>query len=267
MRHPPRRPPPRTQHRPNRPEGHASDLSKVAGLAAVSALFAQAPERVERLFFTPERRRDAEPYCKIMAEARKTYRQVPPEELARIGGSVLTGGILALARPRPVADLDPVAAALWAHEIPLLLILDGVGNPHNLGAIARTAAFFGLDRLVLSDHPAQAGPSDAAHRVAEGGLEFLSLWRAHKLPLVLKRIRPNFRVVATAPDQGKTIDQIPRDKPIALVLGNEEDGLSAPTRAACDDRLVLPGTGKIQSLNVAATAAILIHALHTPTRR
>lgn len=267
MRPPTRRPPSRPHARPNRPEGHASDLSKVAGLAAVTALFAQAPGRVERLFFTPERRRDAEPFCKILAEAKKPYRQVPPDELARIGGSVLTGGILALARPRPVADLDPVAAALWAHDIPLLLILDGVGNPHNLGAIARTAAFFGLDRMVISDHPAQAGPSDAAHRVAEGGLEFLALWRAHKLPLVLKRIRPNFRVVATAPGPGKTLDQIPRDKPIALVLGNEEDGLSAPTLAACDERLALSGAGAIQSLNVAATAAILIHAFQTPSRR
>jgi len=140
-----------------------------------------------------------------------------------------------------------------------VLALDGIGNPHNLGAIVRTAAFFGLDRLIVSDHPAQAGPSDAAHRVAEGGLEFVQIYRAAGLPDVLRRLKPAYRVIGAALGTGRPVEQIRIDRPILLVLGNEEAGLDAASMAACDEIVTLPGSGWVQSLNVAATAAILIH--------
>src|SRR5262249_49922314 len=86
--------------------------------------------------------------------------------------------ILSTPRPPPTHPLGPEPETQRASDRQPLLILDGVSNPHNLGAIARTAAFFGLPRMVLSDHPAQALPSDASYRVSEGGLEHLELHRA-----------------------------------------------------------------------------------------
>jgi TrmH RNA methyltransferase len=233
-------------------------------LPAVAAVFAQAPERVERLFFTAERRRDAEPFCAALARLRRPFRQVGADELARVAASTSHGGIVALARPKPVLDLDPAAAVRDAARVKLLVILDGVGNPHNLGAIARTAAFLGLDRLVISDHPGQAGPSAAAHRVAEGGLEYIQLYRAARLPAALKRLKPAYRVIGTALDRGGRLADIRRDRPIALVLGNEEEGLDTATLAACDEVVTIEGAGTVQSLNVAATAAILIYELRRP---
>jgi len=244
---------PSSGNRPGRPQ---DDLLRVGGLPAVTALFEKAPERVERLFFLPERRREATGFTAALGRAHKPYREVGTDELAKVAGTVLHGGIVALARPRPVLEFNPAAAA-----VPLLLILDGVGNPHNFGAIVRTAAFFGLDRIVISDHPSQAAPSPAAYRVAEGGLEFVDTYRAKSLPAVLRRLRPRFRVIGTALGQGKPLAALPRDKPLALVLGNEERGLDAATLAACDGLVTLPGVGRVQSLNVAAAAAILIHAL------
>ncbi len=222
----------------------------------MQAVFQQQPERVERLFFTPERRREAAPFCAVLGRAHKPFREVGADELAKIAGTVLHGGIVALARPKPVLDFDPGTTA-----VPLLLVLDGVSNPHNFGAIVRTAAFFGLDRVVISGHPAQAGPSAAAHRVAEGGLEFVTVYRAANLPAALKRLRPRYRVVGTALGKGGALAALPRDKPLALVLGNEEQGLEDATLAACDQVVMLAGSGAVQSLNVAATAAILIHDL------
>lgn len=250
-RWPPRRPP-----RAGRPE---EDLLRVGGLPAVQALFERGAARVERLFFTPERRREAAGLCAALGRARKPYREVDAEELAKIAATQLHGGILALARPKPALEFDPGTTT-----VKLLLILDGVGNPHNFGAIVRTAAFFGLDCIVISDHPAQAGPSAAAHRVAEGGLEFVDIYRATNLPAALRRLKPRYRVVGTALGKGGDLNSLPRDKPVALVLGNEERGLDAATLAACDSLLTLPGSGAVQSLNVAATAAILIHALRPP---
>lgn len=257
----PARAPARPSRPARRPGPVREDLLRIGGLPAVTALFAHGPERVERLFFTPERRREAEPFCAALARARRPFRQVPADELARIAASNSHGGIVALARPRPVADFDPAAAVREASRARLLVILDGVGNPHNLGAIVRTAAFLGLDRLVISDHPSQAGPSAAAHRVAEGGLEHVQLYRAARLPMLLKRLKPAYRVVGTVLGRGRAPGELRRDKPIALVLGNEENGLDTATLAACDEVATIPGTGTVQSLNVAATAAILIHEL------
>ena len=78
----------------------------------------------------------------------------------------------------------------------MLLVLDQVGNPHNLGAIARSAAYFGVGAMVLHDTPAQAMPSDAAYRVAEGWLEYLDLYRAPDLAGALRALDRLYRTVA-----------------------------------------------------------------------
>src|SRR5205823_12903803 len=100
-----------------------------------------------------------------------------------------------------------------------LLVLDGIGNPHNLGALARSAAFFGLERMVLADRPDQALPSDASYRVAEGGLEHLDLQRA-PFPAALFEMRPAYRVIGTALGHGPAPDRLESGPPVALVFGN-----------------------------------------------
>lgn len=261
-----RRGPPRPSQRPpGRPADHQGeephDLVRIAGLAAVSALFARAPQRVERLFYDEALREAAGPFCKVLAAARRPYRMLPRAELDRVAGTALHGGIVAVARPKAIPAFDPAAVLAARERISLLLVLDGIANTHNLGAIARTAAFFGLDRMVLSGHPKQAGPSDSAHRVAEGGLEHLTLYRAAPLAPALGVIRPGFLVAGAVAEGGVAPAALPRDRPIALVLGNEERGLGPETLAACGARVTLGGAGRIESLNVAVAAGILIHAL------
>ncbi len=233
---------------------------RIAGLAAVQALFAARPGDVLRLFYVPARRREAGPLCKQMAAARRPYREVPPEELARIAGTAHHGGIVAVAMPRSVTDLAaPFPAELLA--APVLPVLDGVGNPHNLGAIARSAAFFGCAGMLLSGDTRQAGLSDAAWRTAEGGLEHLVLRRVPNLPVALRAMAPRFTTVAAVAAGGVPPEALPRNKPIALVLGNEETGPAPATIAACAQRVTLPGSGRVESLNVSVAAAVLIHAL------
>jgi RNA methyltransferase, TrmH family len=233
---------------------------RICGLAAVCALFDCDPDRVERLFFVPGLVREVGPLCQILAVAHKPYREVDEAELARVAGTVLHGGIVAIARPRPLIELDPDAARRWAREGKPLLLLDGVGNPHNLGAIARTAAFFGLERLVLTDRPEQALPSDAAYRVAEGGLEHLTVYRV-RLPAALVGLRAAYRILGTSLAKGSIPLGRTADGPVALILGNEETGLDPATLAACDEVVRIPGSGRVQSLNVASAAAILIYLL------
>ncbi|MCC7017770.1 MAG: RNA methyltransferase [Rhodospirillales bacterium] len=203
-------------------------------------------------------------YCRVLAKARKVFREAAPEEIARVAGTPMHGGIVAVATPKPVRAFDPAEAARWAEASPLLPILHGVANPHNLGAIARTAAFFGIPRLVLTDHPAQSGLSDAALRVSEGGFEALEVYRAANLAETLRRLKADYRVLGAAVGRGLRPEKIPRDRPVALLFGNEEDGLDSATLAACDEAVTIPGAGTVQSLNVSVAAGILLHALKRP---
>src|SRR3954454_10195670 len=81
-------------------------LLRVAGLPAVLALFATAPHRVERLFFDQRMRAHVSDFCAELGRAHKPYRMAPPDELERVAGSVMHGGVVALARPRPLPLLD-----------------------------------------------------------------------------------------------------------------------------------------------------------------
>jgi len=255
------RPRPRNNRtaRPARPP-HERELVRICGLVAVQALFDRDPDRVERLFFEPALRGELDASCQALARAHKPYRQVDEAELARVAGTVLHGGAVAIARPRPLNGFAPTAARAWAEDGKPVLILDGIGNPHNLGAIARTAAFFGLARIVLADRPDQALPSDAAYRVAEGGLEYVALHHA-PLSTVLRQLRRAYRIVGTSLAKGAAQIASTGDRPVALILGNEKTGLDAATLALCDEVVRIPGAGPVQSLNVASAAAILIYLL------
>ena len=167
---------------------------RICGLNAVSALFARRLEDVNRLHYSDAMKGAAGPLCAVLARRHIPYRMLPPLELERVAGTKHHGGIVALAAPRPIPELDRARPP----RVSFLLVLDGIGNPHNLGAIARSAAFFGVRALLLHDTADQAFPSDAAYRVAEGGLEYLDLYRARDLPGVLRAIDPFYRTVAAA---------------------------------------------------------------------
>ena len=230
----------------------------ICGLRAVAALFARRPDDVQRLFYLDARRTVAGPYCATLARARKPYRMVEEPELTKIAGTAHHGGLAAVAKPREIAFLDAAKPPRGR----VLLVLDGIGNPHNLGAIARSAAFFGVTSLLFSEAPGHAMPSDAAYRTAEGGLEWLDLYRTRDLPRALTVLTPHFRsVAATLSAEALPLADLPRDRPIALVLGREEDGVSADVLAACRRQVRIAGSGRVQSLNVAQAAAVLLHDL------
>lgn len=234
------------------------DPDRICGLNAVGALFRKRPDAALRLFFTDALSRAAGPFAKTMAELHRPYRLVPEEELAQVSGTTHHGGICVVAKPLWFEWLNPEKPP----RTPLLLVLDGVANPHNLGAIARSAAFFGLGHLVLGDHPQQARLSDAAFRTAEGGIEHLTIWRSTDLVADLRAFDRHFRTVAAVADaEAAPLPEVPRDRPVMLVLGNEETGVRPWVAAGCRRRVRIVGSGAVESLNVAQAASVLAFAL------
>ncbi len=243
----------------------AVDELKICGLAAVRARFARDPSSIIRLFFDAATGKQVGVICKVLAQGKKIYRQIEPAELERVAGSIHHGGIVAICAPTPLRPVTAEDIAKWAKRGEAALVLDRIGNVHNLGAIARTAAFFGVTRLILLDDPAAAKPSDAAHRVAEGGFEHLEVWQAKDLVVLARDLATaGFDVVGAATRGGRP-DAAPKPgderKPLALFLGNEEHGLAPNLAAACSRLVTIPGAGKVESLNVSVAAAVLLWEL------
>jgi len=251
---------------PGSRSGPARDELKICGLAAVRARFARDPSSIQRLFFDHPTGQRVGVMCKVLAQAKRIYRQVEPAELEKISGSIHHGGIVAVVAPAPLRPVTPADIAQWAKRGERLLVLDRIGNAHNLGAIARTAAFFGVPRIVIPDHAAAARPSDAAHRVAEGGFEHLEVWLTKDLVALAGDLSAaGYEVVGAATRGGRPEaapgERAARPKPLALLLGNEEQGLAPEVTAACTRLVTIPGSGKVESLNVSVAAAVLMWEL------
>lgn len=235
------------------------DELTLCGLAAVRARFARDPGSFKRLFFERETGRQVGALCKALAQQKKVYRQVESDELEKISGTIHHGGIVAIVYlpPPRTPSVDDVKG--WAARGETVLVLDRIGNAHNLGAIVRTAAFFGVPRIVIPDDPAAARPNDAAYRVAEGGFEFVETWRVRALgSFVRELVLAGFEVVGAATRGGRPGRDEKSTRPLALVLGNEEHGLAPEVVKNCTRLVTIPGTKNVESLNVSVAAAILM---------
>ncbi|MEX2043715.1 MAG: RNA methyltransferase [Opitutus sp.] len=234
----------------------------LCGLQAVRARFARDAGSIQRLYFDYATGRKIGVMCRALAAAKKIYRCVEPAELVKISGTVHHGGIVAVVRATALRAPLPAEVRAWAARCVPLLLLDRIGNAHNLGAIARTAGFFGVPRLVIPMHGETALPGDAAHRVAEGGLEAVEILRVPDLAKFAGELSAaGYDVVGAATRGGRPEAFAQERKPIALALGNEERGLSPEVAAACTRLVTIPGSGAVESLNVSVAAAVLMWEL------
>jgi len=237
----------------------------VCGLATVRALLVRHPESIRRFFFREALLPEFRPHLRAFAERRALYRIVPEDELERLAGTVHHQGAVVMIEAPVIPDLDARTAARWASDGKRVLVLDGLGNDHNLGAIVRSAAFFGIDSIVLAGPETANLITTSAYRVAEGGMEWVSLYRVPDALALTGKTEPALLLLG-ADHRGKetiraALSSVPAGKPLALALGNEETGLSPAPRAACSKLVRIPGTGDLESRNVAQSAAVLLYEL------
>jgi TrmH RNA methyltransferase len=234
---------------------------KLCGLAAVRARFARDPDSIQRLYFDYETGRQVGVISKVLAQKKKIYRCVESAELEKVAGTLHHGGIVAVVAAPELRAPRTEEMAAWAAARAPVLLLDRIGNPHNLGAIVRSAAFFGVERIVVPAHAEAALPSDAAYRVAEGGFEAVTVYRVPDLARFAHELgAAGFEVVGAATRGGKMV-AARKGGPIAIVLGNEEHGLDPKLAAACTRLVTIPGSKLVESLNVSAAAAVLMWEL------
>ena len=177
----------------------------------------------------------------------------PREALARIAGSPAHQGVVALGAATQYVELDDVVEGAN-----LLVVLDGVEDPHNLGAIVRTAHAAGADAVVIPERRA-AGLTDVVAKAAAGALEHLPVARAGNLNRALELLKERgFTIYGLDERGGEAYDCVEYQSPAALVFGGEGKGLHDLVRKHCDVLVRIPMAGKIPSLNVSVAAGVVL---------
>jgi TrmH RNA methyltransferase len=253
-----------------------TDELAVCGFNAVAARAEYHPETINRLFFREDRLKSFTKICKILAERKRPYKMCDDEELERICKSSHHQGVVAMIFAPEVKPLNREDLEEWARESRTGLVLHSVGNDHNLGAIAQSAAFFDASRIVISERDPEAGLSTSAFRVAGGGLEHVTVNSVQNAAQFIRDAAKSIVVIGVESrarqrigdlggiirEKAAKLPALKKSRPgVAIVLGSEETGLPNEIKEACSCLVRIPGTGLMESLNVAQTAALFLHAV------
>lgn len=257
---------PERSHRdaPARPTGETKPVGaktelRLYGLNAVHAVFARRPQAIRKLYLSQARIPQLQPLLKWCVAHRVGYRVVEEDDLQKLAASSHHEGVVA-----DVLREEPQPLSAWLHDLPAgrqcALWLDGVGNPHNLGAILRSAAHFGVAAILLPQQSPLA-LSGAAARVAEGGAEAVPFVRLGNADAAIAQLHDaGFALAATVVSEGDDAFAANLPPRLVYVLGAESEGMDRTFAAACDLSLSIPGSGAVESLNVASATAVLLAA-------
>jgi RNA methyltransferase, TrmH family len=230
---------------------------KYYGIHACLAIAEKRPEDIIRVYLDESNLKTFAPLLKWCAKARKAYHIIPSVELDKVSGSIHHEGVCVLAKESKLLSSELLFKNLPKQTC--LLYLDGLENPHNLGSILRTAAHFGIPFILGENLPI----TPSACRIAKGGAEIVRLVSLeHPAETLAKLEAQGFSIVATSAHVGEPLQRFSFPPRSIIAIGSESTGLKSPffKRAR---KLRIPGTGAVESLNVAVATALCIGAYRT----
>jgi 23S rRNA (guanosine2251-2'-O)-methyltransferase len=178
------------------------------------------------------------------------------QQLDRLAGTQKHQGIAALAAAKPAAALEDLLRTQDAQG--LLVLLDGIEDPHNLGAIVRTALAAGASGVVIPERRA-AGLSDTVERASAGALAHLPVARVKNLVRAMEELKEaGYWLVGLDERAEKKYNEVDLKAQVGIVLGREGEGLHELTRKRCDFLVSIPTTGPVRSLNVSVAAGVML---------
>jgi 23S rRNA (guanosine2251-2'-O)-methyltransferase len=238
-----------------------SKRNYVYGLHALKAALERAPERVLELWIAQSRDSEARVgELKDLAQRAGVHvHAVSADALLKLVGDVVHQGAVAAMRPLRGWDEHDLAGMLDQLEVdPLLLILDGVTDPHNLGACLRTADAAGAHAVIIPKDRA-ATLDGVARKVAAGAAEFIPVASVTNLARTLEALKQRgVWIVGTEGEAAQSLYSADFKRPLALVLGAEGSGMRRLTREKCDFLVRIPMVGHMESLNVSVAAGIAL---------
>jgi 23S rRNA (guanosine2251-2'-O)-methyltransferase len=221
------------------------------GQGAVSAVWVDAGRKDRR----------AREILALAQQIGVTIHRVSAPDLQRLAGGLRHQGVVARAS-LPAARDESLLRSLLERPaaMPLLLVLDSVQDPHNLGACLRTAEAAGA-QAVVAPRDRAVGLTSTVCKVASGAASTLPYIQVTNLARTLRWLRDesNLWVIGTAGGAPRSLFEVRLDQPLALVLGAEGQGLRRLTRELCDELVRLPMAGTVESLNVSVAAGICLY--------
>lgn len=242
--------------RPLKKEG-SSDSFLICGRNSVSEFLKS--RGVRRVFLKEGKKDDRLLSLAALAEKQGVpVEEVKEEKLDDMSGGVVHQGIAALLKPYEYADLDRVLAD-WEGKSPILILLDGLEDVRNLGAIVRTAECAGAAAVLLPKHKSPPVTA-AAMKTAAGAFAYLPVCQTGNIRQTLEMLKEKgFWVVGADMDGESLYYEANLKGPLVIVMGAEGKGVSPLTRKMCDFCVRIPMKGKVSSLNVSVAAALLIY--------
>ncbi|MEO0002516.1 MAG: 23S rRNA (guanosine(2251)-2'-O)-methyltransferase RlmB [Burkholderiales bacterium RIFOXYC12_FULL_65_23] len=232
------------------------------GFHAVGVRLKTAPQSIIEIYYESSRR-DARmrQFIDRAKEAGARLIEADSLRIAKLCGSHGHQGVAARVNEvEQVRSLDELLEQLEADGIaPLLLVLDGVTDPHNLGACLRVADGAGAHAVIApKDHA--AGINATVAKVASGAAETMPYFMVTNLARTLNELKErNIWIIGTSDDADKTVYQVDLKGPVALVLGAEGQGMRQLTRKTCDELVSIPMKGAVESLNVSVASAVCLY--------
>ena len=239
-----------------------TDEEKICGLHACRALYAQRPQDVRKIYLESSRVKDLKSILHRCAKRSIAYKIVSRAELEKISKSTHHEGVVFVAREPDLLTLESMTQK-WQSKYAgtqgagCMLLLENIRDPHNVGAIIRTAAHFGVDAVLTYGETSKRNA--ALLRTAEGGAEYVDWFAVEDLSSTLNALREvGFVCAATSSHAKKSLYGEKLPPRVIFFMGAEREGLSADLQKEAELSIVVPGSGAVESLNVASAAAVLL---------
>jgi 23S rRNA (guanosine2251-2'-O)-methyltransferase len=193
-------------------------------------------------------------------------RFVPRSELDRMAGNNAHQGVVAVTSAKQYNNLEDVLASKRGRHS-LVVVLDGIEDPHNLGAILRTADAAGADGVVIPERRA-AGVTATVAKASAGASEHLPMAKVTNIARTIEELKgQNLWIVGLDERASQTYDALDYNMDCAIVLGAEDKGLHELVRKKCDHLVSIPMLGKVPSLNVSVAAAVVLYEIVRQRRK
>lgn len=241
-------------------QGYQREIeTRLFGFNACRAVFAHRPQDLRKVYLTESHLGSLKDVLTWCVKHRLGYRVVETADLDKLTQTQHHEGVCFEAIRKPLLAASELLAKIPAPPAPALLIyLDGVGNPHNFGAVMRSAAHFGAAGIILPPD-SSLSLSGAACRVAEGGAETLLLTQAKSDKDIVEKLhKEKFELAAAVLHNGENLYKNKLPKRLMLIFGAEAEGVSQHWVNKVDKKLTIPGSGLVQSLNISASAAVFL---------
>lgn len=228
---------------------------KIYGLNQCLKVFEFRPNDIIRLYCTIEVSKRLGRELQFLSKNKRAYHIVTASELEKLSSSFHHEGIVLVTVKKSVLSLKDFLKK--SPQAKTILALEDVSNPHNIGAILRSAAHFGVDAILLKEPEKVIVP--ACYRTSEGGIESVEIIGEQKFFEALNTLKLNqYEIISTSSHKGNDVFSFNFPKKLVLLLGEEGEGLSNQSMKLSNHLIQISGTNKVESLNVSVATAVIL---------